>query len=513
MILNKHRIISYLSFVVCIALFPLSIKSKPVYMPEEDIMKYPFLLGFKYNLGICTDVYQIHINKGPNSDGSYGHSYTIQNLNVHTFELNLDWIQISRELYKMMNGYPKLGVDFKYNRFENKGYIFSTLLHIVLQTDYLKFFEIMPKIGLGVAYLNLPLAYNKNIKKSRKDADGKIEYYEEEEPHTEYHDVYFRGGLSPELDIAIDFEFRVNENWLLKPSVGFTYIPDYSSLTEKKQGSTSNGADGSIDPEKLRRKYLSARDTDVIIYSAGLGLSYAINPSTTSYDDLAPEADRTYTKILISYGLKKYDRVAEFLWDSVLKDFSELANPSPGDGKQLATGQDGNYAKVNSATFDEYLASTRSKYSVFCLNLQWAKKFGDSHSLTFMTELIADLVNKKIMDNLGLMRNSSLKFSLGFGHDFIYGNFTFGQQIGFYIPNSAYTLKISSFCREIAFLRLSMDYKIKNHWLVGVAVKNRLEFLYHDGDLKVNNIQLSLKRFYKFDVKLSYPEIYIGYSL
>lgn len=475
--------------------------AKPVYILEEDYIAYPYSLELDYNFGITNSILQI-IHPQNTEGGGFKYDRRTRSLLVHTVVLDIGWTQISKNWYKFLHCYPKIGFDVKYSRFENKGNIVSALLYISPQSDYLSAFEFLPHIGVGVAYLNIPVVYPSLIPLS-PNADGEIEY--DEEPQNIIHEVPFRQGVGLEVDLGLNFEIRPHPNWIVKPTLGFVYLPDFSSIAEKEIKNRDNAEPKNEDDiSSYRKRLLLSKDTDILLYTFGIGIGYIPNPNRTTYTDEKLTESDSSVKVIFSYSKKRYDRIVEYEWRRLLTELSKN-----NDNKESA-----DTTKVYSGGPDSEVLDVRDKmYNVFGINLQWAVKCTNNHAFVFGSEFIFDEANREVMDAIGLVRNSRMKFAIAVGHDFLYGNLSLGQQLGFYIRNSVYSIKLSSWLREIAYLRLSIDYKIKDHWVVGIAIRNRLEILYDDRDKKNSEIlPIETQKIYEFRIKMDYPELYIGYA-
>jgi hypothetical protein len=492
----------FLFFIHPIIISPLLGAAKPVYVLEEDYIAYPYTVELAYNFGFTNSIFQI-LRPNIKEGGAFSCDTRTKNLIVHTVVLDIGWTQISKAWYNFISCYPKLGFDIKYSRFENKGNIVSALLYMAPQSDYLSVFEFLPQIGLGVAYLNIPVVYPTQIEKL--NADGEIEY--EEEPQNIMHEVPFRKGIGLELDLGFNFEIRPHPNWIVKPAFGFVYLPDFNRIVKQELDNQTN-SESKADQDEVyiyRKRLLLNKDTDILLYTFGIGVSYIPNPNTTTYytdEELAN--NNSSVKITFSYSKKKYDKITEYEWRKLLTDLS----------KQYEDEMNSDKVPTYSNNSNQDLLEVRDEmYDVFGINLQWAIKCTDNHAFVFSSEMIFDQANKALMDALDLVRNSSMKFAFAMGHDFLYGNLSFGQQLGFYIRNSVYSVKLSSWLREIAYLRLNIDYKIKGHWVIGMSIRNRLEILYDDRDKQVNSaISFESERIYEYGIKMDYPEVYIGYA-
>ena len=111
-------------------------------------------------------------------------------------------------------------------------------------------------------------------------------------------------------------------------------------------------------------------------------------------------------------------------------------------------------------------------------------------ALTFTTEWIRDLAAGEKLKRARKINTKDLKISLLMGHEFLWGNLVFGQQLGVYVLNLYVPDEFP------LYLRLGLNYRVTKALFLGVNVKNCLE-----------NDEGSLA------IKVDFVDFRIGYSL
>lgn len=484
--------------------------AKPVYSPEEDPIEYPYTIIAKYDFGFTNELRLVERSEKEGADGKYTYENGIDRyLRVHRFCLDIGWTQISKFWCKYFGGYPKIGFDLKYTDLQGKGYMGSLLLYFSPQFSYLSDFEFKPKIGVGIVYVNIPLVLQKKVPKPELADSGTYENGEAwqryetvyvDEPYHEKHDEEYRRGIAMEFDFNFDFENRLSENWVLLYGLGFVYIPDFLQMSE------SAAADRDAEREKTRvdnlyqhRKWwLFNKDTDILMLTFGVGLGYIPAPNDREYD--IDELPDSIVKITASYSRKKYDRIAEYNFDKLVEESSK---------HYVTDVKDIDVKRIDSVAANQ---ERYESFNVFALQMQWALRICHSHAFVFGNEFIIDNSNAALRRSLGLPGSGAFKWAVSVGHDFMYGRFSFGQHLGFYVLNSVYSSRLSSIFREAAFVRFNIEYRVFDNWLIGAGMRSRVVLLYDDRDDPIESPKFKMSKFYSFSLRVDYPEIYIGYS-
>lgn len=510
---RQKRIIFGLGFLVLLQTYFLTntISAKPVYNPEEDVMDYPYAFNFTFDFGFTNKITMIQRRDKPEDDGSYIYDRSIdKHLRSYRYGLDVNWIQISKFWCKYFGGYPTIGTGIKFTDLEGQGWMGSLLFYFSPQFSYFSNFEFKPKIGLGIVYMNIPLVLQMKIPREEVDEvitneDGvsydKMKTVYDDEPPVPVHDDHYRNGIGLETQLGFDLEWRLSPNWVITNSYGIVYIPELESMYEEAAANKEEEREKrkNANLKEYKTWWLFDKDKDIFMFTAGIGVGYMPISSEIEYEfDKTPSS---IVKITASFAVKGYDRIAEYGWGLLLKKSAK--EYESGDIKDV------DVKGLDSVDLNEDRYNT---FNVFSINTQWAMKCFDSHAFVLGSEFIFDGANAALIKALKLPNSGALKWGLLVGHDFLYGNFSIGQQLGFYILNSAYSIRLSSIFREIAFVRFNFDYKIASHWVVGVAVRNRLEALYDDMNDPAGAPSFKGDNLYDFSMKVDYPEIYLGYS-
>lgn len=487
--------------------------AKPVYSPEDDPIEYPYTIIAKYDFGYTNELRLLQRTGGDDdkgADGKYVYDTIIdRHLRAHRICIDIGWTQISKFWCKYFGGYPKIGFDLKYTDLQGTGYIGSLLLYFSPQFSYLSDFQFKPKVGIGIAYVNVPLVLQKKVAKVVVDETGTydngttwrtMKTIYEDEPYHEKHDVEYRRNIALEFDFNFDFENRLSENWVLLHGFGFVYIPDFLQMSE------SAAADRDEEREKMkvdyahkhRKWWLFNKDTDIFMLTYGMGLGYIPVPNDREYDiDELPDST---IKITSSYSRKRYDRLAEYNFDKLIEESSK---------NYVTDVKDIEVKKIDSVGPNK---ERYESFNVFALQMQWSLRFYHSHALVLGNEFIIDNSNAALMRSLNQPGLGAFKWAISVGHDFMYGRFSFSQHLGFYILNSVYSSRLSSIFREAAFVRFNIDYKVFDNWFIGAGIRSKLEVLYDDRNDPAGSPKFNITSLYSFSLRLDYPEIYIGYS-
>ncbi len=214
-----------------------------------------------------------------------------------------------------------------------------------------------------------------------------------------------RQGLHLDLSLALAMHIRLTPHWQLSPSIGYSYMPLM--------------ADERSDEERQRPQ----DDTALKIFTASMGLSYTPNPSLIRYPN--PNVR----------GSKKRSRVDIGLLAAPKKFEPPSQEDTDGAGKYYCVG--GIYG-------------------------QGSLQLCNSHALTLATEWIYDGAAKQALKEK--IKSSPLKVGVLLGHEFRWGKFMFGQQIGVYLMNNVQE-------EFPLYAKLGIDYRLTDSLFVGTSLK------------------------------------------
>jgi hypothetical protein len=206
--------------------------------------------------------------------------------------------------------------------------------------------------------------------------------------------------------------------------------------------------------EPNKRKWNLPKDTDLKIITASIGLGYTPNPSLIRYPDMIDDK-----KSRVDIGL--------------LSAFKKLEPPS------------------NVSKRQEEDTDGKDKYHyVGGIYGQCSLQLCGSHAITFAAEWIHDGAAKQALKKK--IKQSALKISLLGGHEFRWGRFLFGQQLGFHLMNNVDN-------EFLLYARLGLDYRLTDSWFVGTSMKAVV--LTDTGYFSINSIK---KDFIDFRIGYSF---------
>ena len=341
------------------------------------------------------------------------------NLYIVGASLDIGVIQIRRSIWKHFNCYPKLGLALNYGHLENKGSLLKGLLYLEPQYDYLARWEIVPRIGVGIAYVNIPGTNFKKLKPEEAEAIQNNDVFAE--------DIY-RQGLHLDLSTALVVNIRLTPHWQLSPSISFSYMPAILSQA----------------PNEGKRKL--EVDKNLKIFMTNIGIGYTPNPSLIRYPDVG-NSKKVNVDVSLLSTFKKIRPTSQ-----------QVSLPSKAKQQE---------DKNNSGKY----------YYVGGIYGQWSLQLSRNHAFTLATEWIHDGAAKQALKEK--IRSSAWKSSLLGGHEFRWGKFVFGQQIGFYLTNNDEEFGV--------YTRLGLSYKLLDSWFVGTSLKTIA--ILQNGDFYLNSLQ------------------------
>ncbi|OJW70736.1 MAG: hypothetical protein BGO68_04975 [Candidatus Amoebophilus sp. 36-38] len=326
-------------------------------------------------------------------------------------------------IWEHFDCYPKLGVLIKYdyitaNNIIEKGHIVGSIFYIEPNYNHLSGWEILPRFGIGIAYLNMPGAFSSI--KPKKNEEG-----EEEETTMSAADVDpFRQGPSLNLIFDILVKYRITPKWHLNFSLGLDYLPELTTIKSDEDTDTP-----------VKKKTIE-------IYTASLGCSYTFNPS-----DYHPE------RIL---NLNRRTRID-------IAFFSSFRKPQPTP----------NSKDVDPNSSADSL-DTSKYYYLGGLYAQWSFRIFNNQAIVLGTEWMKDFALKKEIERS--VKKNNLQASFLVGHEFLWGKLIFGQYAGIYALNNGLPDLNSPFFNfmNLLYVRLGLNYRITDYLYVGVNLKTAI---------------------------------------
>jgi hypothetical protein len=324
-----------------------------------------------------------------------------------------------RWLWEHFDCYPKLGLLLKYdfitnNNVAEKGHVMGGVFYIEPNYNHLDGWEVLPRAGVGIAYLNIPGGFS--------SVDAKSENEEEEAEAYSAADVDpFRQEVDLDIIFDIMFKYRLTPHWHLHFSLGLDYFPALFTNT-----------DDDDDTDVLYRSKKA-----IEIYTASLGCSYTFNPSKYN-----PARTHRYPKNLVDLALLS----------SFRKAYPTKSNTNSGGDQQ-----------------DDSANKSDKYYYLGGLHVQWSYQFVNNHALVFGSEWIKDWALKKELE--GKLKKDNLQVSFMLGHEFLWGRLNFGQYVGFYVLNNANAENKQSILNEVVYARLGLNYRITDYLYVGTSLK------------------------------------------
>jgi hypothetical protein len=310
--------------------------------------------------------------------------------------------------------YPKVGLIVKYyhiinQNIDEKGNITGGVLYLEPNYKLLNGWEVLPKFGIGMAYVNIPGTFSP-IKQDAEEEDDSINISEIEPFRKE-----------PSLNIIFDLliKYRLTPHWQLYFSIGADILPQFK---------TSSDSDKDSNTAKIRRS--------IELYTASLGCSYTFNPA--DYNPIRKPMGRK-SRIDLTY-LSSFRRAL---------DFAAQVNPGD-DGKDK---------------------SNNKFYYIGGLHIQWSLQLLGNHAIVLASEWIKDLALKQEVAQS--LRRDNLQASAMIGHEFLWGKLIFGQYAGMYLLNNAPNDASRRFgsLHNLLYGRLGLIYKITDYLHIGANLK------------------------------------------
>ena len=184
-------------------------------------------------------------------------------------------IQLHRSIWRHFQCHPKLGGFIDIRRLQNKGYILRGIAYISPHRDYRASWEIVPKIGIGIAYANVPFTNFEDDKKEGSEQE-KVSNNDQPDP--------YRSGIGIDVSLGISLKTRLSPHWEVSQTIEYNHILD----REDKE------SDNAFNDKK---------DLKMVTYA--LGVNYTYNPSTVRY---LPEACTSTVELCLLGTAKKPEK-------------------------------------------------------------------------------------------------------------------------------------------------------------------------------------------------------------
>lgn len=314
--------------------------------------------------------------------------------------------------------YPKVGLIIKYDHIINqnvdkKGNIVGSILYLEPNYKQLNGWEVLPRFGIGTAYINIPGTFSS----TKQDKD-------EEDDSTDTTDIDpFRKEASLNLIFDLLLKYRLTPHWQVHFSIGADFLPQF------KTSNSDEDADSATN--KIKRS--------IEIYTASLGCSYTFNPS--GYNPVRKLGARK-SRIDLAY-LSSFRKALDF-----------ATQATPGNTQQDDTDKNDN-----------------KFYYIGGLHVQWSLQLLDNHAMVLASEWVKDLALKKEVEQS--VRKNNLQASVMLGHEFLWGKLIFGQYAGMYLLNNAPQDASKRFgsLHNLLYARLGLSYKITDYLHIGTNLK------------------------------------------
>ena len=229
------------------------------YKQGEEWSLYPFTIQVNpYHLGFVMPLSLLELPDVKKQKGRRG---------LMGGSADISLLYVRQSMWKHFDCYPRLGLTINFSRLANKGHILGGLLYIEPNYNHLAGWEIVPRLGIGAAYVKVP--GNHPWTKEKEDEDQEV-------PEV----AAFRQGPSLDLAFGLLLKLRLTPKWHLYTGVSLDYLP----YLNKKEPD-----------EKEDNK-------DLTLCTASIGASYTFNPSPYNYPrPQGPRKSRIDIAILNSY--------------------------------------------------------------------------------------------------------------------------------------------------------------------------------------------------------------------
>lgn len=315
-------------------------------------------------------------------------------------------------ILKHFDCYPKLGILLKYdyvtgNKIKPKGHIAGGILYIEPNYKLAEGWEILPRIGAGIAYLTIPGVYNPvEIDEEDEEASSLIP----QDPES------FREGISLNILIDILLKYRLTPNWHLYFGIGMDYLPHFSSKEDEDSDTNDPDTEGRI-------------NHSIKMYTISLGGGYTFNPNP-----YAPTRKLGSQKSSIDIAYLSSFRKADL-------------SKTPSDEEE-----------------NKY-------YYIGGLHAQWSYQFFNNQAIVVGSEWVKNYARKKELETSVKKDYLQVSFLLGHEFlwgDLIFGQYAGIYALNNASANASSPFKNLS---NLLYLRLGLNYKITNYLGIGTNLK------------------------------------------
>lgn len=264
-------------------------------------------------------------------------------------KLDVGTLYVRRWILRHFDCSPQLGVLLKYNHIflniEESAYIGGGMVYLEPNHDYSNRFEMLPRVGVGMAYLNIPGGFS-SVLLYQVDANGnKTKIF-----HTASSLDAFRDGVDLNILLAMMLKFRITPHWHMALTLGLDYYPALFAKDEK----------------------WSRAQRAIEIYTVSLSGGYTIYPSDYTPPQRYSRYDDSKTLIDIAW------------LNSFRKAYLEVTNTSSNTTQQV---NQPNPKKIYHPS-DDY-------YYIGGLHIQWSYKVTNSHAFVLGSEWTKDWALKQ----------------------------------------------------------------------------------------------------------------------
>lgn len=335
-------------------------------------------------------------------------------------KIDVGLLYVRRWILRHFDCYPQLGLLIKYNHLlcniQETPYITGGVIYIEPNHDYTTRFEMLPRVGVGMAYLNIPGGFS-SVTPYILEPDGS----KKSAPHSSNHLEPFRNGADLNVILAMMLKFRLTPHWHMALTLGLDYFP--ALFTSKDD-------------------VLTRAQKAIEIYTVSLSGGYTFYPS----DYLPPKRFAPYddSKMLIDIAF--------------LNSFRKACHEIKTVSKQPKNPQDP----------QKVFELSDETYYIGGLHIQWSYRVTGSHAFVLGTEWTKDWALEEELKKT--VQASSIQVSTMLGHEFTWGKLNFGQYAGVYILSNPPVVPEKMY-QDRFYLRLGVNYRITNYLYVGTSLK------------------------------------------
>lgn len=315
-------------------------------------------------------------------------------------KLDLSLLYINKTLWRFFDSYPQIGLSLSFNAFnlKPKGYNMGALFFIKPYYNHLSRFNIVPKVGIGVASVKAP-RFSKDKEEelllfgNERKVPEKYKYYKR------LLDMYFQCGLVS--------EYKFTQKWTAYLAGNFNYLgflTGQGGVRSNKKRSTSSSING---------------DQSISYASLDAGVAYTFNPSVLSYQ--RKKGSRKYRMIDIGL-LGAFKDVPE---EDIL-EFEKKSRVESGLGART---------EEQSRELSNRMIRDMKKKQYYTIGIYGLYRLpvASNFSFTCATEWVFDSAQLKLLQMGDLIRESGLRVGVLLGTEMQMGQLAFGGLLGLYL--------------------------------------------------------------------------------